>query len=147
MQFFVYFVLLALGIQKIATFKDCGSQHATLLDVAITGCVNSTCNFSRSESINVNMVFTPNTYITTVTITLNARFYFEYGNVSVDLLKENGCDCCMSCPLDVNKNVTINKYIEVPEELPGNTKARMVWKLIDDMDYILTCVTYLAYIH
>ena len=142
MRYILCLVILVFGIPKIVTFKDCGSEHATLIDVAITGCVNSTCNFSRSEAINVNMVFTPNTYIKNVTITLNARFYFEYGNVSVDLLKENGCDCCMTCPLDVDKNVTINKYIEVPNELPGNTTATMIWKLIDEMNYILTCVTY-----
>ena len=147
MRYIACFVLLVFAIPKIATFQDCGSEQATLVDVSITGCVDTICNFSRSESINVSMIFTPKTYVKSVIITLSARFYFKYGNISVDLLKEDGCDCCMECPLDENKNVTINKYLRVPEELPSNAKARMVWKLVDDMNYILTCVTYLAYIY
>ena len=140
-------IILTWVIPKIATFQDCGSDRATLFEVGITGCFKNKCNFSRNENISVNMVFMPREYVEDVTMTLTARFYFEYGNVSVKLMREDGCDCCMKCPMEQFKNVTINKHVAVPNQLPRDTKARLVWKLVDNKSNILTCVTYLAFIN
>lgn len=147
MRYFISVFLLILVSPQFQTFKDCGSKSATISDVAITGCVDGICNFTRNESINVKLGFMPVTYVKSVTMTLNATFQFAHGDVSVRLMKENGCDCCLDCPLYQFKNVTINKYIEVPEQFPSNSTALLEWKLIDDMNYTLVCLQYSAYIN
>ena len=147
MRYFISVFLLILVSPQFHTFKDCGSKGASIYDVAITGCANGICNFTRNESINVKLGFTPVTYVKSVIMTLNATFHFTYGSAQVRLMKENGCECCLECPLDEFKNVTINKHIKVPEQFPSNSTAILEWRIFDNMNYTLVCLQYFAYIN
>ena len=147
MRYFISVFLLILVSPQFQTFKNCGSKSGTIYDVSVTGCVDDICNFTRNESINVKLAFMPLTYVKSVTMTLNATFQFPYGDVHVRLMNENGCDCCLDCPLDEFKNVTMDKQISVPEQFPSNSTALLEWKLIDNMNYTLVCLEYFAYIN